>query len=113
MPRRPYLAIFVLRQPTDRTDPLRMRAGPLHTDSYRGIILNSVISQVLESLILDRLEPLFMETGVPHPNLTAYRKRVSCADAIFATQEVINRYLQEGSKVYIMFLYDLQRLLIR
>ena len=35
-------------------------------------------------------------------------KRVSCADAIFAIQEVINRYLQEGSKVY-MCLYDLQK----
>ena len=33
---------------------------------------------------------------------------MSCADAIFAAQEVINRYLQEGSSVY-MFLYDLQK----
>ena len=49
-----------------------------------------------------------MEAGVPHPNQSVYRKRVSCADAIFATQEVINRYLQEGSKVY-MCLYDLQK----
>jgi len=78
---------------------------PLDVNSYRGI---SVISKVLEYLILDRLEPLFMEAGLPHPNQSAYRKRVSCADAIFATQEVINRYLQEGSKVY-MCLYDLQK----
>ena len=81
---------------------------PLDASSYRGITLNSVISKILESLILDRLEPQFMEAGVPHPNQSAYRKRVSCADAIFATQEVINRYLQEGSKVY-MCLYDLQK----
>ena len=33
---------------------------------------------------------------------------MSCAAAIFATQEVINRYLQEGSSVY-MCLYDLQK----
>ena len=81
---------------------------PLDASSSRGITLHSVISKVLESLILDRLEPLFMEAGVPHPNQTAYRKGVSCADAIFATQEGINRYLQEGSKVY-MCLYDLQK----
>ena len=47
-----------------------------------------------------------MDAGVPHPNQSAYRKSVSCADAIFATQEVLNRYLLEGGKVY-MCLYDL------
>ena len=81
---------------------------PLDRNSYRGITLNSAISKVLESLILDRLEPLFSEAGVPHPNQSAYKKRVSCADAILATQEIINRYLQEGSRVY-MCLYDLQK----
>ena len=81
---------------------------PLDVSSYRGITLNSVLSKVLETLILNRLEPLFMEAGIPHPNQSAYRKGVSCADAVFATQEVINRYLQEGSKVY-MCLYDLQK----
>ena len=64
--------------------------------NYSGITLNSVISKVLESLILNRLEPLFMEAGLPHPNHSAYRKNVSCADAIFATHEVINRFLQGG-----------------
>ena len=70
--------------------------------------LNSVISKVLEFLILERLDPLFIDAGLPHPNQSAYRRSVSCADAIFATQEVINRYLQEGSSVY-MCLYDLQK----
>ena len=56
---------------------------PLNTNSYRGITLNSVISKVLETLLLNRMEPLFMEAGLPHPNQSAYRKCVSCADAIF------------------------------
>ena len=43
-----------------------------------------------------------------HPNQSAYWKSVSCADAIFATQDVINRYLLEGGKVY-MCLYDLEK----
>ena len=81
---------------------------PLNANSYRGITLNSVISKVLETLILNRLEPLFMEAGVPHPNQSAYRKRVSCADAIFATHEVINRYIQDGGDVY-MCLCDLEK----
>ena len=75
---------------------------PLDVNSYRGISLNSVVAKVMGSLILNRLEPLFMEAGLPHPNQSAYKKGVSCADAIFATQEVINRYLQDGSKVYFM-----------
>ena len=49
-----------------------------------------------------------MDAGVPHPNQSAYRKSVSCADAIFATQEVLNRYLLEGGKVH-MCLYDLEK----
>ena len=77
-------------------------------NSYRGITINSVTSKVLETLILNRLEPLFIESGVPHPNQSAYRKHVSCVDAIFATQEVINRYLLEGGKIY-MCLYDLEK----
>ena len=81
---------------------------PLDVNSYRGITLNLVISKVLESLILGRLEPPFMEAGLPHPNQSAYRKRVSCADAIFATQEVISRYRKEESRMY-MCLYDLQK----
>ena len=81
---------------------------PLDANNYRGITLNSVISKVLESLILDRLEPLFSDAGLPHPNQSAYRKGVSCADAIFATQEMINRYMQEDCSVF-MCLYDLQK----
>ena len=84
------------------------KGGGKDVNSYRGITLNSVISKILESLSLDRLESLFMEAGLPYPNKSAYRKGVSCADVIFATQEVINRYLQEGSKVY-MCLYELQK----
>ena len=56
---------------------------PLNTNSYRGITLNSVISKVLETLILNRLEPLFMEAGLPHPNQSAYRKCVSVQTQFF------------------------------
>lgn len=51
----------------------------IQTVTCRGITLNSFISKVLESLILDRLEQC---SCVPHPNQIAYRKRVSCADNI-------------------------------
>ena len=48
------------------------------------------------------------EASIPHPNQSAYCKRVSCADATFATQEVIARYLSNGSRVF-MCLYDIKK----
>ena len=58
--------------------------------------------------MLERLESVFVSAGLPHVNQCAYRRAVSCADAIFATQEVVARYLRGGSHVY-MCLYDLQK----
>ena len=81
---------------------------PLKADSYRGITLTSMVAKVLEFLVLERLQVVFDEADLPHIIQTAYRKSVSCADAIFATQEVIARYLRGGSRVY-MCLYDLQK----
>ena len=77
-------------------------------DSYRGVTLSSVIAKVLEFLILMRLQPLLLEANIPHVNQSAYQKRVSCDDAIFATQEVIARYVRGGSQVF-MCLYDMQK----
>ena len=49
-------------------------------------------------------------SGLPHVNQSAYRKAVSCLDAIFATHEVVAKHLRGGSCVY-MCLYDLQKAL--
>ena len=49
-----------------------------------------------------------MEAGLPHVNQSAYRRGISCAEAIFATQETIARYMRGGNKVY-MCLYDLEK----
>ena len=75
---------------------------------HRGITLNSVIFKVLELLLKNRMESFLSNAGLLHPNQSAYRKGVSCADAIFATQESINHYMQEGGEVYLC-LYDLQK----
>lgn len=64
---------------------------PLRMDSYRGITLTSVIAKVLESLVLERMQDILKEAGIPHINQSAYRKKISCAEAIFATQETIGR----------------------
>jgi len=69
---------------------------PLKADSYRGITLTSCVAKVLKFLVLERLQMVFTEADLPHINQTAYWK----SDAIFATQEVIDRYLRGGSQVY-------------
>ena len=46
---------------------------PMRTDSYRGITLTSMVSKVLEFLMLERLEMVFMEAGLPPVNQSAYR----------------------------------------
>ena len=90
--------------------PVYKKGGrdPTKVDSYRGITLTSVISKVLEFMILERMLVMLNDIGCPHINQTAYRKHVSCADALFATQEVILRYMRGGSQVY-MCLYDVAK----
>ena len=79
---------------------------PLWVDNYRGITLTLMFAKVLEFLVLGRLAAVFTDVGVPHINQTAYSKKVSCADAVFAIQEVIAKYLNDGDEVF-MCLYDL------
>ena len=72
----------------------------MNVQSYRGIFLTSVISKVLELLLLDWLNMVLLEAGLPHINQSVYVKQVSCDDAIFATQEVIAKYVHDGSSVF-------------
>ena len=81
---------------------------PFLVDGYRGINVTSVLAKVLESLVLDRMGLTLQEAGVPHLNQTAYRRYIGCAEALFATQEAIAQYVEEGSPVYLC-LYDLQK----
>ena len=40
-------------------------------DSYRGITMTSVISKILESLLLCRMEPTFEDAGILHTQQNA------------------------------------------
>ena len=62
---------------------------PMKIDSYRGTTLTSMVAKVLEFLLLQRLELVILEAGLPHINQSAYRRSVSCEDAVFATQEIV------------------------
>ena len=69
------------------------RKDTLDKNSYRGITVTSVLAKVLEYLILERLNVVLLESGVPQVNQTAYRGHVGCADAIFAMQETIAKHV--------------------
>ena len=81
---------------------------PVKTDSYHGVTLSFVLAKMLEMLVLGQMGDLLWEAGIPHINQTVYQRRVSCADAIFATQEAIARYVRGSSGVH-MCLYDLEK----
>ena len=81
---------------------------PLIPSSYRGITLTSVIAKCLEIALLNRLSPILEERSFPHYAQTAYRRGVSCTDAIFATQEAILKHIREDEKPTICF-FDLEK----
>ena len=68
---------------------------PLNPNNYRGITLTSVVAKCLEIALLERLNPILSERGFPHQAQTAYRRGISCCDAIFSTQESILKYIRE------------------
>ena len=65
------------------------------THSYRGITLSSVIAKAFEIVILNRMSPVLDRLGFPDINQTAFQKGISCADAIFSTQEVLLHYIRQ------------------
>ena len=81
---------------------------PLLVSSYRGITLSSVLSKVLEIILLQRLSSPLEEQGFPDQLQTAYQKGVSCMDAIFATQETLTNHLRDGGQPYLC-LFDIEK----
>jgi len=65
-----------------------------------GITPTSALAKVLELLILDRLQDMLMEKGLPHLKQTGVRRESSCTEAIFPTLEVISQFAQQGECIY-------------
>ena len=81
---------------------------PFLPGSYSGITLSSVISKLFEIILLQCLSPVLEDAGVPDLAQTAYQKGLSCADAIFATQEALLTHVREGGKPFLCF-YDIEK----
>ena len=76
---------------------------PLNPSNYCGITITPVVSKVIESLLLTRIQLVFSDADVPHSKPSAHRRNILCADAIFAT------LYQDKSVMEVMYLYDLQK----
>ena len=82
---------------------------PLLISSYCGITLLSVIAKLFEVIILRRLSGgCLEEAGFPDISQTAYQNGMSCADAIYATQETLLTHVREGGRPFLC-LYDIEK----
>jgi len=74
----------------------REKDGTLCSEkNYHDINLTSVISKILEIIILDRLAPIFENAGFPSLTQTAYRNSYSSYDSVFSGQESISKFTSE------------------
>ena len=85
---------------------------PFLPGNYRGITLSSVISKLFEIILLQRITSALEEAGAPDFAQTAYQKGLSCADAIYATQEALLTHVRDDGKPFLCFMTS-RRLLIR
>ena len=79
----PCLKLGVIITPSFQCS--RARVNP---NNYRGITLTSVISEI--AFVRGLYSPVLLEKGFPHQ---AYQRGISCADAIFSTQETLLKHI--------------------
>ena len=79
---------------------------PLLRKRYRGVALTSVLTKVFEVALIQRINPVLEDAGIPQLTQTAYRKGVSCQDSIFVGTECNSSFVNGGDNVYTCF-YDL------
>ena len=80
---------------------IKDKAGNINAkDNYRPIALASIISKIIETIILNRMETyLFTQS-----NQFGFKKKHGTDQCIFALKELISRYKSKGSCVYTCFL---------
>ena len=77
------------------------KAGNINSkDNYRPIALASIISKVVEIIMLDRMETCLMTQH----NQFGFKKKLGTDQCIFALKELISKYNSRGSCIYTCFL---------
>ena len=88
------LSILIVPVIKDKADNINAK------DNYRPIALASIISKIVEMIMLDRLETYLLT----QPNQFGFKKKHGTDQCIFALKELINKYKSGGSCIYTCFL---------
>ena len=77
---------------------LRDKAGKLNSrDNYRPIALASIVSKVLERVILNRIEIYVLTTD----NQFGFKRKHSTDLCIYALKELIAKYESQNSSIFL------------
>ena len=80
---------------------IKDKAGNINAkDNYRPIALASIISKIIESIMLNRMETCL----ITQANQFGFKKKHGTDQCIFALKELVSRYKSKGSCVYTCFL---------
>ena len=74
-------------------------------NNYRGIAISSVMSKVLEHVILEKFGNCFSSST----HQFGFKRNHSCSDCSFVLREAVNYYLQNGNKVLYTCALDLSK----
>jgi len=64
-------------------------------DNYRGITLSTVLSKVFELVLMNDLQSYLQSNELQF----GFKRKSSCAHAIFALRSVVDHYCKSGSTV--------------
>ncbi len=80
---------------------IKDKAGNINSkDNYQPIALASIISKIIETIMLIRMETYLLT----HANQFGFKKTHGTDQCIFALKELVSRYKSKGSCIYTCFL---------
>ena len=80
---------------------IKDKAGAINSkDNYRPIALASIVSKLVEKIMLNRMETHMLIQS----NQFGFKKKLGTDQCIFALKELISKYMSKGSCIYTCFL---------
>ena len=80
---------------------IKDKAGTINSkDNYRPIALASIVSKLVEMIMLNRMETHLLT----QPNQFGFKKKHGTDQCIFAIKELVSKYMNKDSCVYTCFL---------
>ena len=90
-----YLLALVSRTRCRLKTTVNAYSKSVSVDDFRGISISSVMSKVFEHCILDRYGGFLISSD----NQFGFKKKSSCAHAIYTLRSVVDYYVNNGSTV--------------